>query len=162
MGDTATVKLWSKFLKSSYQSEQKINRFDHLSAEDLTLVEWNGRDCSPLTIEEYLEPQLHPDPNFRKVVKNTHSFADLLAPRLDLGNGNIGLQDLTSVGRMFEVSCGSAEAKSDEVLIRIQERVHQAIASSFPENYGNPWITQWFVQDDVNGLTRTLSKRLKN
>ena len=162
MGDTATVKLWSKLLKSSYQSEQKINRFDHFSAEELTLVEWNGRDCNPLTIEEYLEPQLHPDPNFRKVVKNTHSFADLLAPRLDLGNGNIGLQDLTSVGRMFEVSCGSTEAKSDEVLSRIQERVHQAIASSFPENYGNPWITQWFVQDDVNGLTRTLSKRLEN
>ena len=31
------------------------------SNEGIRLVEWNGRGCEPITVEEYMEPQLHPD-----------------------------------------------------------------------------------------------------
>ena len=101
-------------------------------AEGIPAVEWDGKGCAPLTVEEYLEPQLHPDPRYQKIVKHTRSFSDLLAPRVDLGNGNIGLQDLTSVGRLFEVVCGNIEARSEATIARLQERVHQTMTTCFP------------------------------
>ncbi len=154
------MKFWSRFIAGESPPEPHRGRTDSAAASESPRVEWDGRDCAPLTVEEYLEPQLHPDPKFRKVVRNTHSFADLLAPRIDLGNGMIGLQDLMSIGRMFDVVCGNTEARSDASLIRMQERVHQAIAKGFPENSFRPWIMQWFVQDDSDGLTRMIAERL--
>ncbi len=128
---------------------------------ELPRVEWDGTGCTPLTIEEYLEPQVHPDPKYRKIVRNTRSFADLLAPRIDLGGGNIALQDLTSIGRMFDVVCSTTEARNQDTMIRMQEQVHQAIARSFPEHAFEPWIVQWFIQDNSEGLTRTIARQME-
>ena len=96
-------------------------------AEEIPAVEWDGKGCAPLTVEDYLEPQLHPDPRYQKIVKHTRSFTDLLAPRVDLGNGNIGLQDLTSVGRLFEVVCGQYRSP--------KRNDHRAFAGARPPDY---------------------------
>ena len=130
-------------------------------AEEIPAVEWDGKGCAPLTVEDYLEPQLHPDPRYQKIVKHTRSFSDLLAPRVDLGNGNIGLQDLTSVGRLFEVVCGNIEARSETTIARLQERVHQTMTTCFPERFSNPWIIQWFLQDVSDGLTHSIVNKMQ-
>lgn len=130
------------------------------SNEGIRLVEWNGRGCEPITVEEYMEPQLHPDSNYRKLVKDTRSFTDLLAPRIDLNNNTIGLQDLTSTGKMFDVVCGSTEARSTEVINNMNDRVCQAIGRGVPELATGPWIIQWFIQDDSDNGFRTLSHQI--
>lgn len=150
-------KIHTKFSKNDASQQPRT----HSVAEEIPAVEWDGKDCTPLTIGEYLEPQLHPDPKYQRIVKHTRSFADLLSPRVDLGNGNIGLQDLTSVGRIFEVICGNTEARSETTMARMQDRVHQAIARSFPERSSNPWIIQWFLQDVNDGLTHTIANKMQ-
>ncbi len=154
------MNIWSKILALGTRSATHENQSKMADRQETPRVEWDGRDCTPLTVSEYLEPLLHPDPEYRKVVKNTLSFSDLLAPRVDLGNGNIGLQDLTSVGRMFEVTCGNLEAKNEATLLRMQEKVQLALSDTFPQHHSQPWLTQWFVQDDSDGLTRLVSSRL--
>ena len=135
---------------------------NRLESSDIPLVKWNGNDCKPLTVEEYLGPQLHPDPSYRKIVENTHSFVDLLNPRLDLGKNTIGLQDLTSIGKFFEVNCMNTEARSTKSLQSICQKVHHAIARSCPEDLYSPWIIQWFVQDNSSEIFNSLSKQVKN
>ncbi len=154
------MNVWSKLLSPLDSVKVRNSRRTALPTEDLELVKWDGVDCLPLTVEEYLEPQLQPDPERRKIVTNTRSFADLLAPRIDLGNGNIGLYDLTSVGRMFDVTCSHSEARSEQTLTHMQAQVHQAVARSFPERLSRPWIMQWFIQDISDELTRIVTARL--
>ena len=136
------------------------NSVETQSNEGIQLVEWNGRGCEPITVEEYMEPQLHPDSNYRKLVKDTRSFTDLLAPRIDLNNNTIGLQDLTSTGKVFDVVCGSTEARPAEMLSNMNDRVCQAIGRGIPELATNPWIIQWFIQDDSDNGFRTLSNQI--
>ena len=151
---------WNQFFALSGKSKVHQSRSKAPMSEELDLVKWDGKDCTPLTVEEYLEPQLHPDPIRRKMITNTRAFTDLLAPRIDLGGGNIGLHDLTSVGRMFDVTCANTEARSQHTLKHMQARVHHAIARTFPEHFSRPWIMQWFVQDISDGLARTISSQL--
>ena len=155
------MKSWLNSLLATRRERAHHNHSSSGAAPEMPLVQWDGSGCTPLTVQEYLEPQLHPDLAYRKIVRNTRAFADLLAPRIDLGDGSIGLQDLTSVGRMYEITCGNTEAIGEDALMRMQERVHQVIARSFPEHDLRPWIMQWFVQDSSSGLTRAIHARLQ-
>ncbi len=128
---------------------------------EMPLSEWNGNGCEPLTIREYLEPQLQPQPIFAKMVKDTRSFTELLAPRLDLGNQCIGLQDFTSVGRMFEVECANADAKSEDMLKSMHTRLCRAITQCLPQLSSKPWIMQWFVQDDIDCIRHRLADTIR-
>jgi len=126
---------------------------------DIPRSVWDGDNCEPLTVKEYLEPQLHPDSHYRNIVKNTRSFVDLLAPRIDLGNHTIGLQDLTSTGRLFDVTCANTDALSKETLCSIDEKVCQAVTQSLPQSANFPWVMQWFVEDDVDSVRNSLIDR---
>ena len=128
---------------------------------EIPQVEWNGDGCRPITVSEYLEPQLHPDTEFRKIVKNTRSFTDLLAPRIDLGSGLIGLADFMSTGRIFEVVCNSTEARSPQDIEFLHKKVSDAISKSISELTGEPWIVQWFVQDENQRMVRELTSRVQ-
>ncbi len=136
---------FSNFLLGKYA--RNYENFDD-SKFTLPKTEWSGQTCSPLTVEEFLEPQLHPDRNYQKIVEQGRSFADLLAPRLDTKEGHITLQDLTSVGRMFNVRTCSTEARTAEAIQSTFARAMHAVSQVFPQYEENPWIVQWFVQDE--------------
>ncbi len=140
-------------------SHIKGNR-TQLHDEEMPRSVWNGDSCEPLTVKEYLEPQLHPDSNYQNIVNNTRSFVDLLAPRIDLGNYTIGLQDLTSTGRLFDVTCANTDALSEQMLSSIDEKVCQAVTQCLPQSTNTPWIMQWFVEDDVDSVRNCLVDRL--
>ena len=144
---------WTKFSKDKKSAYK-------LGYDDIPLVEWNGDNCKPITVSEYLGPQLHPDKEYRAIVKSTRSFTDLLAPRIDLNNGLIGLADLTSTGRMYEVVCSSTEARSPEDLGILHKRVTEAISKCVSELSSGPWITQWFVQDENDSVVRELTNQI--
>ena len=127
---------------------------------EIPLVTWDGEDCKPLTVAEYLEPQLHPDKAYRSIVKSARSFTDLLAPRVDLKNGLIGLADLTSTGRIFDVVSSSTEARSVDDITALHKKVTEAIAKSISELSSGPWIMQWFVQDENESMFRELNDQI--
>ena len=137
-------------------STDNENISGELEYEEIPLVMWDGDDCKPLTVAEYLEPQLHPDKAYRSIVKSARSFTDLLAPRVDLKNGLIGLADLTSTGRMFDVVSSSTEARSADDIKALHKKVTEAIAKSISELPSGPWIMQWFVQDENESMFREL------
>lgn len=128
--------------------------------DELPLVTWDGDGCKPLTVTEYLEPQLHPDKTFRSIVTSARSFTDLLAPRIDLRNGLIGLADLTSTGRIFEVVGNSTEARSVEDIKTLHNKVTDAVAKSISELPTGPWIMQWFIQDENQNMFRSLANQI--
>ncbi len=150
------------FMRPKHEKSATEGQFKCDFASDIPLTKWNGNETRPITVNQYMEPQLHPDNNNRKMVLNTRSFADLLAPRIDLDNGYIGLQDLTSVGRIFEVHCTSLEAKSENTATTIQERVHRAISNCIPTLPKDPWIVQWFIQDESEELPRTITEKMSS
>ena len=135
---------------------------DEIDRYDLPKTEWNGNHCKPITVEEYLEPQLHPDQTFQKIVRETRSFADLIAPRVDLKNGQIGLQDLTSTGRMFEVIGFQSEARSEKSISDVFNKVHFTVAQVLPMYSQNSWITQWFIQDEEDVVFRATIDKVRS
>ncbi len=144
--------------KKKKNHHQKLVGFE---PGEIPLSTWNPDECKPLTVEEYLGPHLHPDPSYRRIVENTRSFADLLNPRIDLGDNRIGLQDLTSVGKFFEVRCTNTEALSTEALQAVYEKVHHAIARICPEDASAPWIMQWIVKDDSEFIFDHLTEQVE-
>ncbi len=147
-----------KFLRRRPNDESR----DFQETEDgLSKCEWNDDESNPITVEQYLEPQLHPDRSYRNVALRGQSFADLLAPRLDVGNGQIALQDLTSIGRMFCVRTCSTEARSEEAIQATLHRVNHVLAQVLPQHATNPWITQWYVQDETEAAFPRFIERIR-
>ena len=130
--------------------------------EDLPRTVWDGENCKPLTVEQYLEPQLHPQQAYKSIVANTRSFTELLAPRIDLGNGRICLQDLSSMGRVFNVVGTNTEARTPESIQALSEKVIHAISQVVPQNAHNPWIMQWFVQDNSKAYFKKLIQQIQS
>ncbi len=124
-------------------------------------IQWEEEGCEPLTVEQYLEPQLHPDPKYKNIVKNGCSFTDLLAPRLDLGDGRIALQDLTSIGRLFSIRTCSTEGRNDETVQGMHHRITHALAQVLPQHATNPWIVQLYVQDEKDTLIKEFIDQIK-
>ena len=57
----------------------------------------------PLLKSEATHPYLHPGDQ-AKNVERMQSFSELISPRLDLGDNIIGMRDLQSSGRLYEVT----------------------------------------------------------
>ncbi len=148
------------FSKQNFQSDLMENNV--VEPDSLPLTKWDGKGSNPLTVEEYLEPQLHPDKAYKEIVSHTRSFADLLAPRIDLKNGKICLQDFSSVGRMFNVKVSNTEARTDESMNTLNAKIMHAISSVLPLHQNNPWILQWFIQDDSKAYFPALIKQIKD
>ena len=76
------------------------------------------------------------------------SFSELLPPKLDLGKGVIGLRDLQSTGMAFELTPLASEARDQEQVESIHEKIVLALCNIFPQRRHNPWLAQVFVYDE--------------
>lgn len=65
-------------------------------------------------------------------------------------NKSILLEDGVSVGAVYEITPYGTEAKPMSKLLRISEIVTNCIQDSFHEHDKNPWVIQFFCQDDDN------------
>ena len=111
-----------------------------------TRILWQRRE--PLRKSEARSAHIHPDPVQQRRVKAMRSFSDLLEPRLDLGDGIIGLRDLHSTGALFSAKPIASEAKNEEQLELAHRKICAALIDVFPERKINPWIVQVFVYDE--------------
>lgn len=60
------------------------------------------------------------------------------------------LDDGVSVGAVYEVAPAATEGRTLERLEQIRDRVEDALQDSFDEHDTNPWVVQFFCQDEDN------------
>ena len=123
-----------------------LNRNAYSAAVTEKRVLWERRE--PLRKSEAQRPQIHPDQNVEQSVLGMRSFSELLAPKLDLGKGVIGLRDLQSTGMAFELTPLASEARDQEQVESIHEKIVLALCNIFPQRRQNPWLAQVFVYDE--------------
>ncbi|MBH2749644.1 conjugative transfer ATPase [Serratia marcescens] len=60
------------------------------------------------------------------------------------------LDDGVSVGAVFEITPVATEGRTDDRLEQMRDTVEDALQDSFDEHDENPWIAQFFCQDENN------------
>ena len=76
------------------------------------------------------------------------SFSELVSPRLDLGDDIIGMRDLQSNGRLYEIEPIPSEAADQQHILKTHESIVEAICELMPERRMDPWIMQFFIYDE--------------
>lgn len=88
------------------------------------------------------------------------SFTSLLPWReYDAENKVFLLEDGKGIGAMFNVEQIGVEARSDEFILEIQDKLQSTISESIPEDHIAPWTLQFFVQDELS--VRTLTDEIR-
>lgn len=59
------------------------------------------------------------------------------------------LDDGVSVGALFKIMTVSSEARTEDFLSELRDKLHSTLIS-LPEEVDHPWIVQWYVQDEPN------------
>ncbi|MBI6137925.1 conjugative transfer ATPase [Serratia plymuthica] len=70
------------------------------------------------------------------------------------------LDDGVSVGAVFDITPVATEGRTDDRLEQMRDTVEDALQDSFDEHDENPWIAQFFCQDENN--VEAYIDRLKN
>ncbi|CAI1876131.1 Type IV secretory pathway, VirB4 components [Serratia quinivorans] len=60
------------------------------------------------------------------------------------------LDDGVSVGAVFDITPVATEGRTDDRLEQMRDKVEDALQDSFDEHDENPWIAQFFCQDENN------------
>ena len=107
---------------------------------------WSGMGCRPLTRAQFDRPIAGSQSKLQEIRAST-SFADLLFPKAELGSGMILMKDLSSVGRLFDISPAQTEGRPDRVIEDLHRRLMPLLRDVFPQNHSRPWIAQFFVYD---------------
>lgn len=88
------------------------------------------------------------------------SFTNLLPWReYDSENQVFLLEDGKGIGALFEVEPVGVEAKTDDYILEIQEKLQATITETIPEDNVAPWTLQFFVQDELS--VRTLTDQIR-
>lgn len=91
----------------------------------------------------------------RKDYQVSPSFTNLLPWReYDAKNKVFLLEDGKGIGAMFNVEQIGVEARSEDYILDIQEKLQSLVSETIPEDHAAPWTLQFFVQDELS--TRTL------
>ena len=101
----------------------------------------------PLSKSEAARPHLHPGEAAHNV-ERMQSFSELVSPRLDLGDDIIGMRDLQSSGRLYEIQPIPSEAANQQHILKTHESIVEAICELMPERRMDPWIMQFFIYDE--------------
>ena len=70
------------------------------------------------------------------------------------------LDDGVSVGAVFDVTPVATEGRTDDRLAQMRDTVEDALQDSFDEHDENPWVVQFFCQDENN--VEAYINRLRN
>ena len=60
------------------------------------------------------------------------------------------LDDVVSVGAVFDITPVATEGRTDDRLEQMRDTVEDALQDSFDEHDENPWVVQFFCQDENN------------
>jgi len=97
----------------------------------------------------------------KKDYQENPSFTNLLPWReYDGDNYVFLLEDGKGIGSLFEIEQIGVEAKSEDYLNEIQEKLQSVLTQAIPEDHVAPWTLQFFVQDELS--VRTLSDKIRD
>ena len=93
----------------------------------------------------------------RKQYERPDSFTNLL-PWLEYSKDDecFLLDDGYSVGALFSISTAGAEARTEDYLADLRDKL-QMVLTSIPEELENPWVFQLYLQDEAD-LSETVNK----
>ena len=85
-----------------------------------------------------------------KQYSHAPSFSDHL-PWLEFSDEKniVLLEDGKSVGALFEIKSIATEARPEEQLVALHEKIARLLGTLLPLEDENPWVMQIFVQDDL-------------
>ena len=84
----------------------------------------------------------------RQMYAKSPSFTNLL-PWLEYNAGSqcFLLDDGISVAALFEVEPIATEGRTDAFMLELRDKL-QTVLTSLPEEYGSPWVLQFYLQDE--------------
>jgi len=96
----------------------------------------------------------------KKDYREQPSFTNLLPWReYDSENQVFLLEDGKGIGALFEIEPVGVEAKTEDYIVEIQEKLQATITETIPEDNVAPWTLQFFVQDELS--VRTLTDQIR-
>ena len=96
----------------------------------------------------------------RKDYSEQPSFTNLLPWReYDSENQVFLLEDGKGIGALFEIEPVGVEAKTEDYILEIQDKLQATITETIPEDNIAPWTLQFFVQDELS--VRTLTDQIR-
>ena len=96
----------------------------------------------------------------RKDYSEQPSFTNLLPWReYDSENQVFLLEDGKGIGALFEIEPVGVEAKTEDYILEIQDKLQATITETIPEDNVAPWTLQFFVQDELS--VRTLTDQIR-
>ncbi|WP_006460512.1 conjugative transfer ATPase [Thiomicrospira aerophila] len=120
---------------------------DPVPTEKGTYYHWSGANKLPLTIKQWLAP-IGTTPDIANL-ESMPSFTDLVNPRVDMGN-EVLMSDLNSVGAVFDVTPIEADARSEEFMQELLDKVVGVIKDSIPRDAQSPWLLQITMEDTTD------------
>lgn len=100
----------------------------------------------------------------RQMYTKSPSFTNLL-PWLEYDSNSqfFLLDDGISVAALFEVEPIATEGRTDAFMVELRDKL-QTVLTSLPEEYGSPWILQFYLQDEPNlsGMSDTIAGYVKD
>ena len=100
----------------------------------------------------------------RQMYAKSPSFTNLL-PWLEYNAGSqcFLLDDGISVAALFEVEPIATEGRTDAFMLELRDKL-QTVLTSLPEEYGSPWVLQFYLQDEpgLSGMGDTIAGYVKD
>jgi len=142
-----------------FSEPQKMPQVD----KDTKLARWSGVGQLPLTIKQWLSPITTTDQQSEEI-NNMSSFSDLINAKMDLGGKYVLMDDLHTVGAVFEVTPVVADARSEEYMQEVLDKIIGILKDSIPRDAVSPWMINITLQDEgsMEGFKNTVSNYPKS
>ncbi|PLA73965.1 conjugative transfer ATPase [Hydrogenovibrio sp. SC-1] len=126
--------------------------------EDTKLARWSGIGQLPLTVKEWMSP-ITTTKEQAEELNNMSSFSDLINARMDLGGKYVLMDDLKTIGAVFEITPIVADARSEEYMNDILDKIIGILKDSIPRDAVSPWMMNVTLQDEgsMEGFKNTVS-----
>jgi len=108
---------------------------------------WSGSGKLPLTEKQWKTPITTTDEQAAELA-NMESFTDLVNVRFDLDGQFVLMNDMNTVGAVFEVTPVVTDARSPEYMQDVLNNITGVLKDSIPRDAQSPWLLQVTMQDE--------------
>lgn len=116
--------------------------------EGVKLAHWSGVGKLPITIQKWLRPITTTEKQASDI-ESMESFSDLISPRMDIGD-YVLMDDLSTVGAVFDVTPIVTDARSESYLKDVQDKIVGILKEAIPRDIDSPWMLQVTLQDETS------------
>jgi conjugative transfer ATPase len=108
---------------------------------------WTGEGRLPLTEKQWRTPITTTDEQAAELA-DIESFTDLINARFDLDGQFVLMNDMNTVGAVFELTPVVTDARSPEYMQDVLNNITGILKDSIPRDAQSPWLLQITMQDE--------------